>query len=522
METCPTRREAWVVAALCFSSISAASCDCRRKEQDPSSTGDAAADADVTARAEADADAKPPTEASPFVVVAEGGFSLRRARGGPAYAVAGRFPFTLDPTGALTPMRSLITEPMLNGIGAIGAAPEGVTYVEGVIFGSGTDDSITIGLAGSASYHVVNGERFVGFFPWTDGAILTIRSEGAAHAISVHKGRFAALGGPKSKRVPTIPAATRHADEFAAYPDGRVLLVAADGLYRGWDGQEDRAFVLDFAGSGVEKPKRMALPGGNDVYNTYLDAGRSLAELVIYQRRFAKFSSENPKLMILEGESFIEVPLGLDLPVASLSRGDDGSLWLTTGYWDGSVPGSLYRVTIAGRHAELVKIPVPANPQQVVAISATDVWLTASESGHPEKSKLLHTQAAVGPRGVFVHDNDFSERDAWSEVAPPPSRSGLPGCPPTTLILGNANDLNEVRVLDVIKKLGDFAASLLRGRLGGETVWAIESWESGETRSGVETKFKTNAALLRELKKFLPSAHFVCALVRVDRTVPLH
>jgi len=440
--------------------------------------------------------------------------------------VARRFAFTLDRKGTLTPIHPLITEPVINRIGAIGVSPEGVTYLEAVIMGAATDAPVTLGLAGSASYHVANGERFVGFFPWKDGGVLTLRSDAATREIGTpspqHKARFHLLG-TKQRPVPKIPADVVHGDELAAYPDGRVLLVAAERPPKDDPMNVGPAFVLDFGSSGVDTPKRIALPTA-EVSQTFVSAGRSPSELVVYE---TGNPSKKPSLSVLEGDAFVEIPLALDvlLPIMSLSRGDDGSLWLTTGYYGGNgwVRGGLYRVTIAGRHADVVRVRLPAcepisrcaelEPFEVLALSSDDVWLTASRGGTASELELLHTQASPAPAGVYVLDYDLLEREAWAEVVPPAYSAG---CQSPLLVLGPASSLEEARVLEASRALGDFPANgAVRGRLGGERYWAIESW------SLEGTKYRTAAGALAAWKKHIPSAQLVCASILVERTVAL-
>jgi hypothetical protein len=152
-------------------------------------------------------------------------------------------------------------------------------------------------------------------------------------------------------------------------------------------------------------------------------------------------------------------------------------------------------------------------PQEVVAITATDVWLTASRGGSRSELELLHTQPATGPAGVYVLDDELLEREAWSEVPP---AAYYPTCQSVLLVLGPTHALEEARVLEVSRKLGDFPSDkAVRGRLGGEQVWALESLYLEDS------KYKTVTGALAAWKKQIPSAKLVCARVLVDRTITL-
>lgn len=73
----------------------------------------------------------------------------------------------------------------------------------------------------------------------------------------MHKSRFEVLGGAKSKAVPQVPAAFVHRDQFAAYPDGRVFVVAAARTSNAME--PGPALLLDFGPSGVGVPTYLHL-----------------------------------------------------------------------------------------------------------------------------------------------------------------------------------------------------------------------------------------------------------------------
>lgn len=526
----PTRRKplrAAFVVVPALASMLLGACDCRRTptpggqpsadasgDAQTSSGGDASGDASRTARA-----------SSPFQIIAKGAFSLRRVAGGPAYAIWSTTPsfvLGLDPNGALEPVRALVTRGVQR-IGTLGATPDGVTYIESIEFVSSvTAQPRTLGVAGPAIYEVVAGERFTGFFPWREGSVLTLRSTAASPdvtfqpTISMHKARFEAFGKNKPTKLPILPPKTMIADQFAAYPDGRVLLVAAESHGFADQDANTNAYVLDFGPSADTAPKRLELPKV-DVSKAFVSAGRTADEMLVYER---PWTAAPPLLAKLEGERFVRIELDLPLPIHDVSRGDDGSLWITTGYHEGGVGfhhGSLYRVTIAGTRATATRVVLPPcepislceelEAYEVVARSQDDVWITASQGKMAEEDdRLLHTQA-ISPKSVATLDTGRLRREAWAETPPAPYSEK---CETPLILLGRVDDMDASRIADADRALADYPKRPARGRLGGERVWAVELPDYEDA------KYKTKPASVAAWKKQIPAAKLVCAEILVE------
>jgi hypothetical protein len=516
------------IAAL----ILLAACDTKRAGPPPS--------ASVTASgAPSSSAAPPPVPASRFAVVAEGSFDLRKD-GAALYAVTSGLPglvIALEPSGAVSPLQQLALE-RINEVGVVTTSPRGAMLVENVMwFDSASARSAMFEVTELSARAITSNERYTAFQAWKDGAKIAIRSDAPTPKVTtfptlvLHKASFEAQDAKGAKvKSPAIPAGLAHADDFAAYPSGRLLLLAGPKP-KEMPGESPAAALHDYGPKGDDAPKPIALPGDPDLGVTHLDRGRSEDELLVYTT--GTYGRTAPYLAKLDAAhaKAIAIETGLDMPILSLSRGEDGSLWIVTGYFvggEGFKFGKLYSAKIAGERATLTPVPLPScasipklkklsgacselTPLGVVARNERDVWVIATLGASTTDNVLLHTQAP--PASVATVDVEQVQREAWATTPAPPFKTG---CETPVVVLGEDAPDMESRVAAAVRETAVAPApEAARARLGGKDVWVVElTWDLAET------KYKTPAGALALFKKTFTGAALVCARPLLKKTLP--
>ena len=269
---------------------------------------------------------------------------------------------------------------------------------------------------------------------------------------SGYKARFD-VSAVRSRRRPKVPAAFVHADQFAAYSDGRVLLVAAERPPPDDPMTPGPAFVLDFGASGVEAPKRIELPRVK-LSRSYVSAGRSLDDLIVYERGDPPTEA---RLLVLEGDAFVPIPLVLDMPLPSRPlAGDDGKPMEHHGYYGrgAATPPALPRHLTGKRPPRRIRLPPASSlacaelePQEGSRYGERSVAY-ASPAAAP-RARVLTPQSSVGTAGVYISNTTASS------ATPGPSPLRLrAGCDPV-LSPRLASTLDEASVLEAARTLGD-------------------------------------------------------------------
>lgn len=516
-------------AAMCALTLAPGAC--KRKPQDsvsrdmPPALDAAATDAGAviatTNDASITADAGPP---SPFALVARqnGWVDLQRIQNGPVLATMrgnSGYAYVLSEDGSmalLEPIASHHAEThsgMGWDMGRITGTWPNAVYVELAIAGGRSETVIEhylidvekrtlVRKSFGADQHLALTQK------WSDGRLLgwIAESSSVMGPFPTRSGRFSVISGPAAPSIPVLPKKAGPAEYgIVAYESGHIFVLA--GLDVG-DHDWDRSYVWEIAGTG--RPKPVKLEDGLEL--VAIDRGRNEKETLVVGKIGSK---DRAFLARFDGNAWARVPVPFTDAPSSMSIGDDGSVWITTGHphYGGKEPSKLWRADFPDLRFESVPMDPSLVISKVKARNASDVWLVAS-SGDLDREALFHTQKAKPDAGDLGGEDP--QRAALSKKDPPPF---YPGCNVPFILLGREEDVKEDEVKKLVASLVDWPGmdSGILVQVKSGKVWGLEI--SHERTQGGPARYQSPTATFAFVKTKFPSAKLVCTRAKIEKSL---